>query len=59
MNYWFAVVSGEYAGYEFFVQANNNGEALKIAKDVAAGEKLSYYGKVSDEEAEMAGLDTY
>lgn len=58
-NYLFEIVDGDYEGEEFFVQANDKAEAVKIAKDVSNGEKVRYYGVYSDEEAEMMGYDTY
>ena len=58
-NYLFEIVSGDYEGEEFFVQANDKAEAVKIAKDVSNGEKVRYYGVYSDEVAERMGYDTY
>lgn len=58
-NYLFEIIDGDYAGEEFFVQANDKTEAIKIAKDVSNGEKIRCYGVYSDEEAEMMGYDTY
>ena len=58
-NYLFEIVSGDYEGEEFFVQANDKIEAFKIAHDVAGDEKIRYYGIYSDEEAEILGYDTY
>lgn len=58
-NYLFEIIDGDYEGEEFFVQANDKAEAIKIAKDVSNGEKVRYYGVYSDEEAERMGYDTY
>lgn len=58
-NYLFEIMSGDYEGEEFFVQANNKSEAVKIAHDVAVDDKIRYLGAYSDEEAERMGYDTY
>lgn len=58
-NYLFEIVSGDYEGEEFFVQANNKSEAVKIAHDVAVDDKIRFLGIYTDEEAEMMGYDTY
>ena len=58
-NYLFEIVSGDYEGEEFFVQANNKSEAFTIAHDVAVDGKIRFLGIYTDEEAEMMGYDTY
>lgn len=61
MNNWYCtIMSGEYEGEEFFVQCDNREDAIKVAKDVANGERVSV-GRTpwADEEAERLGLDTY
>ena len=58
-NYLFEIVSGDYEGEEFFVQANNKAEAVKIAHDVAVDDKIRFLGIYTDEEAEIMGYDTY
>lgn len=58
-NFLFEIVSGDYEGEEFFVQAKNKVDAFTIARNVAEGEKVRCYGTYSDEEAERMGYDTY
>jgi len=58
-NYLFEIVSGDYEGEEFFVQANDRSEAFTIAHDVAVDDKIRFLGIYTDEEAEMMGYDTY
>lgn len=58
-NYLFKIVSGDYEGEEFFVQAENKTDAFTVAREVAEGEKIRCLGIYSDEEAEMMGYDTY
>lgn len=58
-NFLFEIVSGEYEGEEFFVQAKDKVDAFTIARNVAEGEKIRCYGTYSDEEAERMGYDTY
>lgn len=58
-NYLFEIVSGDYEGEEFFVQANDKPEAFEIAHDVAVDEKIRFLGIYTDEEAERMGYDTY
>jgi len=58
-NYLFEIVKGNYEGEDFFVQANNKSEALKIAHDVAVDNKIRFLGLYTDEEAERMGYDTY
>lgn len=58
-NYLFEIVSGDYEGEEFFVQANSKSEALAIAHDVAVSNKIRCLGIYTDEEAEIMGYDTY
>ena len=58
-NFLFELVSGEYEGEEFFVQAANKIDAVAVARKVAEGEKVRYLGAYNDEEAEWMGYDTY
>ena len=61
MNNWYCtILSGDYEGEEFFVQCEERSEAIKTAKEIANGEKISV-GRAPwlDEEAERLGLDTY
>ena len=58
-NYLFEIMSGEYEGYEFFVQSTTKNSAFYTAREVAEGEKIRCLGIYSDEEAEMMGYDTY
>lgn len=58
-DFLFEIVSGDYEGEEFFVQANDKTEALAIAHDVAVDDKIRFLGIYTDEEAEMMGYDTY
>jgi hypothetical protein len=58
-NYLFEIMSGEWEGEEFFVQAANKIDAFYTARDVSEGEKVRCLGVYSDEEAEMMGYDTY
>ena len=58
-NFLFEIISGEYEGEEFFVQAKDKVDAFTIAREVAEGGKIRYLGVYSDEEAECMGYDTY
>lgn len=58
-NYLFEVMSGEYEGEMFFVQAENRDKADEVLGEYFWGEKVKYLGVYSDEEAEMMGYDTY
>ena len=58
-NYLFEIVSGDYEGEEFFVQANDKAEAFAIAHDVAVDDKIRFLGIYTDEEADVLGYDTY
>lgn len=58
-NYLFEVMSGEYEGEMFFVQAENRDEADEVLGEYFWGEKVKYRGTYSDEEAETLGYDTY
>ena len=56
----FEVMDGEYEGEEFIVCAPAKPEAFQIAMavfDEPTG--LKCYGEISEEEAEMSGLDEY
>jgi len=57
-NHLFTVETGEDAGYEFFVYAENYEEALAIAQEEFEGEYLAYGGVFTDWQAESYGLDT-
>ena len=64
--WWFAIndENSDLCGEEFFVEVNvtldkAKVEAIKIAKENFPNEKLTCYGRVSFEEAEIMGLDTY
>lgn len=61
--YWFGIV-GEYSdlcGEEFFTELKNASkeEHIKYAQEQFPNEELKCYGRVSEEYAEMMGLDTY
>ena len=59
-NYLFEIVSGDYEGEEFFVQAENKTDAFTVARQVAAdGGKVRCTGIYSDEDADILGYDTY
>lgn len=58
-NYLFEIMSGEYEGEMFFVQAENRDEADEVLGEYFWGEKVKYRGTYSDEEAEWMGYDTY
>ena len=64
--WWFGIndENSDLCGEEFFVEVNvtldiAKREAIKIAKENFPNEKISCYGRVSETEAEMMGLDTY
>lgn len=61
LTYYFGITDENsiYCGEEFFVEAFNYKQALNIASETFPNENLKYYGIVSDEEAEIMGLDTY
>lgn len=58
-NYLFEIMSGEYEGEMFFVQAENRDKADEVLGEYFWGEKVKYRGTYSDEEAERMGYDTY
>lgn len=59
-NFLFEIVSGDYEGEEFFVQASNKIDAVAVARQVAAdGGKVRLIGIYSDEDAVILGYDTY
>lgn len=58
-NFLFEIMSGDYEGEEFFVEAENKVEAFTTARNVAEGEKIRCLGIYSAEEAEWMGYDTY
>lgn len=61
--YWWGIEDEEsdLCGEEFFTALENATKAdhLKYAKELFRNEQLKCYGKVTEEEAEMMGLDTY
>ena len=59
--YWFGVVGeyNEHCGEEFIVAAASLKEAKSMAKDLFPGEEIRSYGRVSEFESEMMGLDVY
>lgn len=64
--WWFACTDEEsdLCGEEFFVEVDcpfdeAKKTAIKTAKEIFKDEKLSCYGRVTQTEAEMMGLDTY
>lgn len=60
-NYLFEIVTedSELEGYQFLVQETNQENAWKVARENFPEERLTYYGKMTDTEAEMWGLDTF
>ena len=60
-HYWFGIVTdgSELEGEEFLVGADSIDEAKQIAANIFSGEELNCYGRVSDFNAEMMGLDEY
>ena len=59
-NFLFEIVSGDYEGEEFFVQAANKIDAVAVARQVAAdGGKVRLIGIYSDEDTDILGYDTY
>lgn len=58
-NFLFEILSGEYEGEEFFVQAPEKVDAFSCARKIAEGEKIRLLDICSDEEAEWMGYDTY
>lgn len=60
-NYLFEIVTedSELEGYQFLVQETSQENAWKIARENFPDERLGYYGKMTDFEAEMWGLDTF
>lgn len=61
LTYYFGITDENsiLCGEEFFVEAFSYKQALNIASETFPNENLTYYGIVSDEEAEIMGLDTY
>lgn len=59
--YYFGITDENsiYCGEEFLVAAFSYKQALSIATEEFPNENLKYYGVVSDEEAEIMGLDVY
>lgn len=59
-NYCFEIVSGDYEGETFFVQAKSKADAFKVARKVAADDgKVLCTGVYDDEYADILGYDTY
>ena len=61
--YWWAIndEDSDLCGEEFFTELEN-ADALdhkKYAKSIFPDEKLTCYGMITEEEAEIMGLDTY
>lgn len=64
--WWFEVVDedSDLCGEEFFVEVEGTldtakAKAIAIAKDVVPGTKIACHGRISEEDAEMMGYDTY
>ena len=64
--WWFAITGedSDLCGEEFFVEVYTElelakAEAIRVAGQIFPGEQLVCYGRVSQAEAEMMGLDTY
>ena len=59
--YWFGIVGiyDEHSGEEFIVAAASAIEARSTANELFPGEKIRSYGRVSEFESEMMGLDVY
>jgi len=58
-HYLFEIIGGEYEGEEFIVGADNRDEAQEIATEIADGARARYCCELTEEEAEMSGLDEY
>ena len=66
LTYWFCIedVDSDLCGEEFFVEVDvpleqAEKEAMRIAQENFPNEKIECYGRVSEMEAEIMGLDTY
>ncbi len=61
--YWWGIndEDSELCGEEFFTELENadKSEHRAYAKQIFPNERLTCYGRVTEEEAEMMGLDTY
>ena len=62
--YWWEIVDEDspYCGEEFFTALPDNagsGEHYHHARNLFPGVKLKCHGYITEEEAEMMGLDTY
>ena len=53
--YWF---KDEKTGEEFFVEQENKEKAFEVAKNFF-GDEIRYFGRISEQEAEFYGYDTY
>ena len=58
-HYLFEIIGGEDEGEEFIVGADTLDEAQYIATGLADGARARYCCELSEEEAEMSGLDEY
>lgn len=56
-HYLFECVAGDNEGEEFIVGADSYTEAREIAQDIF--KKVRFWHELSEEEAEMSGLDEY
>lgn len=57
-HFLFEFLDGEYEGEEFIVGADTKQEAIEITKGLF-DEELKCWGEMTEEEAEMSGLDEY
>lgn len=61
--YWWGIndEDSELCGEEFFTELEDadKSEHRVYAKQIFPNERLTCYGRVTEEEAEMMGLDTY
>ena len=53
--YWF---KDEKTGEEFFVEQENKEKAFEVAKNFF-GDEIKCFGRISEQEAEFYGYDTY
>ena len=61
--YWWGIndEDSELCGEEFFTELEDADKSAHraYAKQIFPNERLTCYGKITEEEAEMMGLDTY
>ena len=59
--YWFGIVGAydEHSGEEFIVAAPSAIEARSTANKLFPGEEIHSYGRVSEFESEILGVDIY